>query len=105
MQLATAVWVGYPNATTSMTDVNGLGQGFGGTLAAPIWHDYMSVASNGYCGDFTPPAVPFSGTAFAGNFSGSSGSSSGSSSSSSSSNGGGNSGSGGGGTSNSGQAN
>jgi penicillin-binding protein 1A len=68
-QMTTAVWVGYPNATTSMTDVNGLGQGFGGTLAAPIWHDYMSVASNGYCGDFTPPAVPFSGTAFFGNFS------------------------------------
>jgi penicillin-binding protein 1A len=68
-QMTTAVWVGYPNATTSMTDVNGLGQGFGGTLAAPIWHDYMSVASNGYCGDFPPPAVPFSGTAFFGNFS------------------------------------
>jgi penicillin-binding protein 1A len=67
-QLATAVWVGYPNATTSMNDVNGLGPGFGGTLAAPIWHDYMSVASNGYCGDFTPPANPFSGTAFFGKF-------------------------------------
>ncbi len=67
-QLATAVWVGYPNATTSMNDVNGLGPGFGGTLAAPIWHDYMSVASNGYCGDFPSPAVPWHGTAFFGNF-------------------------------------
>ena len=36
-ELSTAVWVGYPNATTSMTDVNSLGPGFGGTLAAPIW--------------------------------------------------------------------
>src|SRR5205807_8885760 len=44
-QLATAVWVGYPNATESMAN------GFGGTLAAPIWHDFMSAASDGYCGD------------------------------------------------------
>ena len=65
-QLSTAVWVGYPSATTSMNDVNGLGPGFGGTLAAPIWHTFMQQAANGYCGDFTPPAVPFSGTAFTG---------------------------------------
>ena len=37
-KLATAVWVGYPNATESMAD------GFGGTLAAPIWHDFMQAA-------------------------------------------------------------
>jgi penicillin-binding protein 1A len=61
-QLTTAVWVGYPNATTSMPG------GFGGTLAAPIWHDYMSAASNGYCGDWAPPAVPWTGTAFFGRF-------------------------------------
>src|SRR5690242_4331234 len=61
-QLSTAVWVGYPNSTISMNDVNGLGPGFGGTLAAPIWHDYMSVADNGYCGDFTQPADTFHGT-------------------------------------------
>jgi penicillin-binding protein 1A len=61
-QLATAVWVGYPDATTSMPG------GFGGTLAAPIWHDYMAAASNGYCGDFAPPAVPWHGTAFFGRF-------------------------------------
>ncbi len=67
-QLATAVWVGYPNSTTSMLDVNGLGPGFGGTLAAPIWHDYMSQASNGYCGDFPTPTNPFNGTAFFGKF-------------------------------------
>jgi penicillin-binding protein 1A len=62
-QLATSVWVGYPNATTSMAN------GFGGTLAAPIWHDYMDVADNGYCGDFPTPAVPWRGTAFFGPFS------------------------------------
>jgi penicillin-binding protein 1A len=65
-QLATSVWVGYPNATTSMTDVNGLGPGFGGTLAAPIWHDYMLKASNGYCGDFAQPTVPWHGTPYFG---------------------------------------
>ena len=67
-QLATSVWVGYPNSTTSMNDVNGLGPGFGGTLAAPIWHDYMAQASNGYCNDFTSPNNPFSGTAFFGKY-------------------------------------
>ena len=60
-KLSTAVWVGYPNATTSMNDVNGLGPGFGGTLAAPIWHDYMSLASDGFCGDFPPPTQPVAG--------------------------------------------
>jgi penicillin-binding protein 1A len=62
-QLATAVWVGYPNETQSMAN------GFGGTLAAPIWHDYMSVARNGYCSDFPVPAVPWHGTQFTGSFS------------------------------------
>ena len=67
-QLTTAVWVGYPNSTISMNDVNGLGQGFGGTLAAPIWHDYMQQASNGYCSDFQQPSTYFSGTPFFGRF-------------------------------------
>ena len=62
-KLATAVWVGYPNATESMAN------GFGGTLAAPIWHDFMSAASDGYCGDFTVPSVLWHGTAFVGSFS------------------------------------
>jgi membrane peptidoglycan carboxypeptidase len=62
------VWVGYPNATTSMNDVNGLGPGFGGTLAAPIWHDYMQQATNGYCGDFPPPTTRFHGTPFFGHY-------------------------------------
>ncbi len=67
-QMATAVWVGYPKSTISMYDVNGLGPGFGGTLAAPIWHDYMSQASNGFCGDFPQPMTPFTGTAFFGKY-------------------------------------
>jgi len=67
-ELATSVWVGYPNSTESMEDVNGLGPGFGGTLAAPIWHDYMEQASDGYCSDFTPPTVPWQGVPFKGHF-------------------------------------
>jgi penicillin-binding protein 1A len=62
-RMATAVWVGYPQGNLPMAD------GFGGTLAAPIWHDYMQTASGGYCGDWTPPAQPFQGTAFFGHFS------------------------------------
>ncbi len=67
-RLTTAVWVGYPNSTISMNDVNGLGPGFGGTLSAPIWHDYMLQATNGYCGDFPQPVVYWHGTAFFGRF-------------------------------------
>jgi penicillin-binding protein 1A len=65
-KLSTAVWVGYPNATTSMTDVNGLGPGFGGTLAAPIWHDFMEKASDGFCDDFAPPDQYWYGTEYFG---------------------------------------
>ncbi len=59
-RLSTAVWVGYPQGNIPMPD------GFGGALAAPIWHDFMQSASSGYCGDWSPPAVPFQGTAFSG---------------------------------------
>jgi penicillin-binding protein 1A len=49
-KLSTAVWVGYPQGKISMGY-----SAFGGTYAAPIWHNFMSVASNGYCGDFPYP--------------------------------------------------
>jgi penicillin-binding protein 1A len=49
-RLSTAVWVGYPDARTSM----GTGA-YGGTYAAPIWNDFMSTAAGGYCGDFAQP--------------------------------------------------
>jgi penicillin-binding protein 1A len=63
-QLSTAVWVGYPQSNNiSMPN------GFGGTLAAPIWHDYMAQASNGFCGDFPQPTTYWSGTAFTGQYS------------------------------------
>ena len=59
-RMSTAVWVGYPQGNLPMID------GFGGSLAAPIWHDYMQAASGSYCGNWTPPTVPFQGTAFTG---------------------------------------
>jgi len=62
-RMSTAVWVGYPQGNIPMAN------GFGGTLAAPIWHDYMQQASGGYCGDFTAPTDPFQGTPFVGSFS------------------------------------
>jgi penicillin-binding protein 1A len=41
--LATAVWVGYPNAKVSMTNVHGITVA-GGTFPARIWHDFVSQA-------------------------------------------------------------
>jgi penicillin-binding protein 1A len=60
-RLSTGVWVGYPQGNISMGSY-----GFGGTAAAPIWHDFMQSASNGYCGDWTPPTSPWTGTSFVG---------------------------------------
>src|SRR4051794_3093925 len=48
--LATSVWVGYPNAAKEMRSVHGISVA-GGTFPAQIWHDYMAVAHQG-CGDF-----------------------------------------------------
>jgi penicillin-binding protein 1A len=69
-KLATAVWVGYPQGNIGMG-----ANGFGGTLAAPIWHDFMQRASDGYCGDFPRPSTSWSGSAFTGPHSGTRGSS------------------------------
>jgi penicillin-binding protein 1A len=60
-KLSTAVWVGYPQGNIPMGS-----EGFGGTLAAPIWRQFMEAASQGYCGDFPQPTDPFTGTAFTG---------------------------------------
>jgi penicillin-binding protein 1A len=60
-KLSTAVWVGYPQGNIPMGSY-----GFGGTAAAPIWHDFMEHASAGYCGDFPTPTTYFTGTAFSG---------------------------------------
>jgi penicillin-binding protein 1A len=63
--LVTAVWVGYPSAEIPMNDINGLGPGFGGTLSAPIWHDFMEKASP-QCEQFAYPADPFYGVQYIG---------------------------------------
>ena len=61
-RMSTAVWVGYPQGNLPMAD------GFGGDLAAPIWNEYMHDSSSGFCGDWTPPTVPFVGKPFFGPF-------------------------------------
>jgi penicillin-binding protein 1A len=43
-QLATCVWVGYPGGEIPLTNVEGVGQVFGGSLPAQIWHDFMGPA-------------------------------------------------------------
>ncbi len=58
-QLSTAVWAGYPNDNNAYV-------GFGGSVSAPIWHDYMAAASNGFCGDWSSPSNPWHGSAFVG---------------------------------------
>lgn len=45
-QLSTAVWVGYYETELPMNNVRGR-RGFGGTLAAPIWADFMRAAHEG----------------------------------------------------------
>ncbi|UGS37369.1 transglycosylase domain-containing protein [Capillimicrobium parvum] len=67
-RLSTAVWVGYPKETTSMTAVPGYGEVFGGTLPAPIWHEYMAAAKGSYCGEFPKPKHPFVASDFHGSF-------------------------------------
>lgn len=52
-QLATGVWVGWAKAEIPMPYIPGYGTGFGGVLAAPIWHDYMLMATRGM------PPLPF----------------------------------------------
>jgi penicillin-binding protein 1A len=65
-QLSTAVWVGYPDETTSMDAVPGYGEVFGATIPAPIWQQYMQSAIGSACDDFPPPRAPFSPQPFSG---------------------------------------
>jgi penicillin-binding protein 1A len=65
-QLATCVWVGYPQGEIPMNNIEGFPDVFGGSIPALIWHDFMTAAMagqpvetfptpdlNGY--DLTPP--------------------------------------------------
>jgi penicillin-binding protein 1A len=46
-QLATCVWVGYPQAETPLENLDGFGQVTGGSIPARIWHDFMAPALHG----------------------------------------------------------
>jgi membrane peptidoglycan carboxypeptidase len=61
-QVSTAVWVGFPGTPDSLSLYFG-GSVFGGTLAAPIWHDYMARVMAGMPAEgFPAPPAPASGT-------------------------------------------
>jgi penicillin-binding protein 1A len=72
-KLASAVWVGYPNALTEMSSVHGISVA-GGTFPAAIWHDYMMVAKGDDCSSFPQPTEPAVFTPFYGKLSRSAGS-------------------------------
>jgi penicillin-binding protein 1A len=64
-QLCTGVWVGYSKAEISMRALPVLGyrNAFGGTIAAPIWHDFMVRAvARMPVRDFPTPPPQKSGT-------------------------------------------
>src|SRR4051794_3908064 len=67
--LATAVWVGYPNARVEMNALYHGGPVDGGTYPADIWHAYISQAHGGYCGAFPLPKTPFVSQPFFGHYS------------------------------------
>jgi penicillin-binding protein 1A len=46
-QLATCVWVGYPQAEIPLLNLDGFGQVVGGSIPARIWHDFMAPALAG----------------------------------------------------------
>ncbi len=65
--LASTVWVGYPQSNAiSMTDVNGITV-FGGTFPAEIWHSLYANAPVP-CVDITPPTQRISWTPFFGKY-------------------------------------
>jgi penicillin-binding protein 1A len=67
-QLATAVWVGYPNAQIEMTNVHGI-QVAGGTFPATIWNLFMSAAlANAPVRDFPFPRTPVDWQSFDGQY-------------------------------------
>jgi penicillin-binding protein 1A len=43
-QLATCVWVGYPDAERPLTDIGGFPALYGGTIPALIWQEFMTAA-------------------------------------------------------------
>jgi membrane peptidoglycan carboxypeptidase len=61
-QVATAVWVGFPEGQIPMDSYYGQSV-YGGTVAAPIWHTFMARATAGMSVEsFPPPPPPRRGT-------------------------------------------
>ncbi len=61
-QVATAVWVGFPTGQVPMDSYYGSSV-FGGTVAAPIWQDFMVRAMQGFPVEgFEAPPAPESGS-------------------------------------------
>lgn len=54
---STAVWMGYANNQSTTLNLPGVGNVFGGTIPAKVWHDFMSAAlANVPQTDFSQPA-------------------------------------------------
>ncbi len=66
-KLATAVWVGYPDAQVSM-EATRIGSVAGGTWPAMIWHDFMITAKEDNCDDFAQPTEPAEFSPFFGKY-------------------------------------
>jgi penicillin-binding protein 1A len=66
--LATATWIGYPNAQRSMYNVEGVGQVNGGSLPTEIWTKFMKAAIGNRCKDFPEPKTPFVSKTFSGKY-------------------------------------
>jgi penicillin-binding protein 1A len=67
-KLASAVWVGYPNAQVQMNTQYHGGPVDGGTFPAEIWGEFMKQAKGGFCGDFEKPTEPFESQPFFGKY-------------------------------------
>jgi penicillin-binding protein 1A len=63
--LASSVWVGYPNKQIEMRNVHGISVQ-GGTFPAGIWHDYMNLAKGSNCNSFPQPTTPAQFSSFYG---------------------------------------
>ena len=67
--LATCVWIGYPDATKSMYNIEGVSAVSGPTLPADIWHMYMdSALAKTPPVNFAAPKTPVAWSAFASQF-------------------------------------
>ena len=66
-ELATSVWVGYPDEQRPMLTENAGGPVQGGSLPAEIWGQYMSTAKRG-CASFPSPSDPFQPKPFSGEY-------------------------------------